>query len=122
MHTSTRMLVCGWAERCHMVPSPLAGEGQGGGYNTHCFCFVSVAQQMRASCWSRVFLHRTNFALGCVVATPLPFPPPQGGREPCGTHLRISCNVPAALPKMCACLLPWWERAHQQVLRFSATR
>src|SRR5262245_47495574 len=30
--TSTRMLVCGWAERCHSVPSPLAGEGQGEGY------------------------------------------------------------------------------------------
>src|SRR6266545_587797 len=29
----TRMLACQWAERCHSVPSPHVGEGQGGGYN-----------------------------------------------------------------------------------------
>jgi hypothetical protein len=23
------------ADQCHSVPSPLAGEGQGGGYNRH---------------------------------------------------------------------------------------
>src|SRR4051794_25255524 len=28
------------------------------------------------------------------IATPLPVPPPQGGREPGGTHLRTSHNVP----------------------------
>src|SRR6266478_1941849 len=27
------MLACHWAERCHSVPSPHVGEGQGGGYN-----------------------------------------------------------------------------------------
>src|SRR6185369_12598746 len=26
---------------CLMVPSPLAGEGQGGGYNVHCACLKS---------------------------------------------------------------------------------
>jgi hypothetical protein len=31
----------------------------------------------------------------CFVATPLPVPPPQGGREPCGAHLRDSRNLPA---------------------------
>src|SRR5215510_7592529 len=30
-----------------------------------------------------------------LIATPLPVPPPQGGRERCGTHLRNSRNVPA---------------------------
>src|SRR5919198_3785710 len=32
--------VCGWAEQCHSVPSPLVGEGQGEGYNTHGICFM----------------------------------------------------------------------------------
>src|SRR5882762_4150168 len=27
------MLACQWAERCHSVPSPHVGEGQGEGYN-----------------------------------------------------------------------------------------
>src|SRR5258705_2677100 len=27
--------------------------------------------------------------------TPLPVPPPQGGRERCGTHLRTAVHVPA---------------------------
>jgi hypothetical protein len=40
-------------ERCHNVPSPLVGEGQGGGW-----------RQIRNS-----------------TITPLPTPPPQGGRE-----------------------------------------
>src|SRR5262245_31051405 len=75
MHTSTRTLVCGWAERCHVVPSPLVGEGQGGGYNTHYLCFVSAAQQMQACCRYRVFLHRTNFALvPCRHPSPCPSP------------------------------------------------
>jgi hypothetical protein len=32
MQTSTRMLVRGWAEQCHSVPSPHVGEGQGEGW------------------------------------------------------------------------------------------
>src|SRR6266545_587794 len=36
----------------------------------------------------------------CFVATPLPVPPPHGGREPCGTHLR---NSRPAQFEMCAC-------------------
>src|SRR5207237_2560646 len=33
---------------------------------------------------------RNKFHARCLIATPLPVPPPQGGREPCGTHLRHS--------------------------------
>jgi hypothetical protein len=28
----TRFPGCGWAEQCHIVPSPLVGEGQGEGW------------------------------------------------------------------------------------------
>jgi hypothetical protein len=41
------------------------------------------------------------------VATPLPVPPPQGGREPCGAHLRTS--LCALRPEMCACRSPHGE-------------
>src|SRR5262249_24922752 len=103
MHTSTRMLVCGWAERCHMVPSPLAGEGQGGGYNTHCLCFVSVAQQMRASCRSRVFLHRTNFALPAL-SPPLSLSlPRKGGGNRVARTFASHAMCLRHLPKICAC-------------------
>src|SRR5215467_2880964 len=37
------MLGCNRAEQCHSVPSPLAGEGQGEGYHTHCICCVSMS-------------------------------------------------------------------------------
>jgi hypothetical protein len=35
------MPACGRAEQCHIVPSPLAGEGQGEGYNTQCVSYLS---------------------------------------------------------------------------------
>src|SRR6185369_16447132 len=38
--------------------------------------------------------------------TPLPVPPPQGGRERCGTALPISSNAPACGSELCACLSP----------------
>jgi hypothetical protein len=34
-----------WAEQCPSVPSPLVGEGQGEGYNTHSICFASLDRQ-----------------------------------------------------------------------------
>src|SRR5262249_32790954 len=37
----------------------------------------------------------------CFVAAPLPGPPAQGGREPCGAHLRNSRSVPAAHFRRC---------------------
>src|SRR5262249_41023581 len=100
MHTSTRMLVCGWAERCHSVPSPLVGEGQGEGYNKHSICFASQVQHMQpAAVLGSV--HGSKLSALCVVATPLPVPPPQGGREPWGAHLRNSRNAPAAHFQRC---------------------
>src|SRR5215831_3268204 len=102
MHTSARMLVCGWAERCHSVPSPLVGEGQGEGYNKYSICFASEVQHIQpATVLGSV--HGSKLYALCFVATPLPVPPPQGGREPCGAHLRNSLNAPAALPEICAC-------------------
>jgi hypothetical protein len=35
-----RMPPCGWAEQSHSVPSPHAGEGQGGGCYRHCICLL----------------------------------------------------------------------------------
>src|SRR6266702_3164014 len=65
MNTSrayARMLACDWAELCHSVPSPLVGEGQGEGYNTHCLCFVSAVQQMRPAV-ALESTHETGLAL-----------------------------------------------------------
>src|SRR5207245_5923196 len=53
------------------------------------------------------------------VATPLPVPPPQGGREPCGAHLRNSRNVPAGpLPH----LRPWLSACLERTERVLAPR
>src|SRR5262245_6448890 len=35
-------------ERCHSVPSPLAGEGKGGGYNKHSGCFHPMSDKCRS--------------------------------------------------------------------------
>jgi hypothetical protein len=51
-----------WAEQCHIVPSPLAGEGQGEGYNTHCICFDS--QQIQPTVVQSV--RGSNFTLGAL--------------------------------------------------------
>src|SRR5262249_34698997 len=90
--TPTRMNSWKWAEQCHIVPSPLAGEGQGEGYNTHC---VSLLSRVPTNS-----VLESKIALATVfVATPLPVPPPQGGRERCGAHLRNShkCACGSAL-------------------------
>src|SRR5262245_25853221 len=47
--TRTRMQRVRCEERCHSVPSPLAGEGQGGGYNKHSGCFHPMSDK----CWSK---------------------------------------------------------------------
>ena len=57
-----------WAEQGHSVPSPHAGEGQGGGYNTHCICFVSEIQQIQASVVLKA-LHETRFQF-CALSPP----------------------------------------------------
>src|SRR5215510_12225656 len=85
-------------EQCHSVPSPLVGEGQGGG--------VAIAHRAR-SCFRSIGAAFVGCRIGnnrCACCTPLPVPPPQGGRERCGAHLRNSHDVPAGgLAEMCAC-------------------
>jgi hypothetical protein len=79
---------CGWAERCHSVPSPHVGEGQG--YNRHgIFCYRRPTNAAPSVLASWVFAQEYLCAR-CFIATPLPVPPPHGGREPCGTRLRNS--------------------------------
>src|SRR6266850_3906419 len=81
MHSSVSIYVnaaCGRAEQCHRVPSPLVGEGQGEGFNTNCLRFIPVIRQMQpAVVLELVYEPRAR----CFVATPLPVPPPQGGRD-----------------------------------------
>src|SRR5262249_48919581 len=72
------------------------------GYNKYSICFASEVQHIQpATVLGSV--HGSKLYALCFVATPLPVPPPQGGREPCGAHLRNSLNAPAALPEICAC-------------------
>src|SRR6476620_2998239 len=55
MHTArsrTQVRCWRWAERCHNVPSPLAGEGQGGGYNSAASGFLSNDPANPAKCCS----------------------------------------------------------------------
>src|SRR5215467_16217100 len=96
MHTSTRMLVCGWAERCHSVPSPLAGEGQGEGYNTHCICFAPVAQQNASQLSVSSFLCGTNFARGALSPPPSLSLPRKGGGNRVARTFVTHANVLAA--------------------------
>jgi hypothetical protein len=55
-----------WAERCPNVPSPLVGEGQGEGYNTHCLFFVSAVQQVRLAVVLQ-YAHEITIALGALL-------------------------------------------------------
>src|SRR5207245_9169607 len=52
---------------------------------------------LRFALWAQ---GRTSYAGAAFTAAPLPVPPPQGGRAPCGTHLR---NSQPAEFEMCAC-------------------
>src|SRR5262245_6951112 len=71
------MHVWRWAEPCHNVPSPRVGEGQGGGYNAHCICFVPEAQQKPAVALKSV--RSTSFTLGLLSPPPsLPLPHHKG--------------------------------------------
>ncbi|QAU44339.1 hypothetical protein XH91_02510 [Bradyrhizobium guangzhouense] len=67
--------------RALSAPSPLVGEGQGGGCHTG---ILSVAPRRRQP---------TPFA----VLPPLPNPPPQGGRE--RTFFRVRVSFPSCLKK-----------------------
>src|SRR5882672_6552857 len=91
-------------QTCHSVPSPPAGEGQGGGCDKRSYCcqydaeLRSLETLSTSELESNKQLHaqRSN-------STPLPVPPPQGGRERCGSHLRNSMlrclgSVGASIP------------------------
>src|SRR5882762_8888619 len=91
-----RMRACGWAERCHIVPSPHAGEGQGGGYNRHGIFLLSETQRMLprflglcARVPLRLVLHRH----------PPPCPSPAWGE---GTVWHAPSQLSAADSEMCA--------------------
>src|SRR5438876_6508913 len=117
-------------EQCHSVPSPLAGEGQGGGYNRDEACFQCDVDKNSSRCFSYFGLHGglASRARRLLPPPSLSLPPcgaPQGGREPCGTHLR---NSQPAEVEMCACPSakagthsPWRIRYSQAVTHRSET-
>src|SRR5262249_34430958 len=66
VHPQADCVSCEGARRT--VPSPPVGEGQGGGYNTHCVCFGSETEQMPPTV-ALESVHRKSFPLGA------PWPP-----------------------------------------------
>src|SRR5215510_2461153 len=75
----------------HTVPSPPAGEGQGGGCNKHCGGFQTDTGKGSAQTLSISDVYdRKQRRARYSNSTPLPVPPPQGGRERCGTAVRTS--------------------------------
>jgi hypothetical protein len=101
---------------------PPCGGGTGRGVsNRHCGCLQFDVAFSRCS-RSR----RRDRCLQCSIATPLPVPPPQGGREPCGTHLRISwpadlATGASATPRQCVAEIPFfYENERRLRLVFSA--
>jgi hypothetical protein len=78
---------------------PPCGGGTGRGVQQRCFWFVSTIRQVTPNAAGRRSRVGEESRLQCFVATPLPVPPPQGGREPWGTHLRNSHNVPVGFQR-----------------------
>src|SRR5215510_1101461 len=105
--TSTRMLVCGWAERCHSVPSPLRGRDRERGTASALSPLSFEIEQEQRPC---------VLCPTCSISTPLPVPPPQGGREPCGARLRNSRNTPAAHLHRCVVLPPGRMETHHFIV------
>src|SRR6266478_5184686 len=107
MHTSTSANEYADAvwRRGRVVPQrslPPCGGGTGRGVATNTEREARLVHRLATmgGCIYRVATW--NRCSAC--CTPLPVPPPQGGREPWGTHLRNSSNVSAdGLPEMCAC-------------------
>src|SRR6266478_4141364 len=93
MHTSQSSRQKSCEDASHTVPSPHAGEGQGGGWRR------CTARELIFSAWilkigslgAEFGRHRIG-GNRCAGYTPLPVPPPHGGRERCGTALPISRN------------------------------
>src|SRR5437868_14534645 len=90
VHPQTHCLSCEGA--CPTVPSPLVGEGQEWGrtrtVSVSCSDPMNASQPPFASLWTK------RASRSVFVATPLPVPPPQGGRERCGTTLPNSRQHP----------------------------
>src|SRR5215471_13935761 len=66
----------------------------GGGTGRGVAAFGSYPRSASPHAARSPFCGREESRLQCFVATPLPVPPPQGGREPCGAHLRTSHDMP----------------------------
>jgi flagellar L-ring protein FlgH len=66
----------GWAEQCHNVPSPPAGEGQGGGYDRHSERVLAADQHMLPSAFA---FHSTSFMLSASSPPPSLSLPRRGG-------------------------------------------
>ena len=72
-----------------MVPSPLVGEGQGEGWPQSTDDECPPDWRTANGCGSGTYrIVDNNQKQRC--CTPLPVPPPQGGRERCGIALPIS--------------------------------
>jgi hypothetical protein len=73
-------------------PPPLWGRDRerGGDRALSAKLVLRACLRTSADCVLLVLKHG-NRCSACF--TPLPVPPPQGGREPCVAHLRSSCNV-----------------------------
>src|SRR5690242_2715211 len=74
-------------------PPPLRGRDREGVQQVQCLASNDADKTVRVAfgVWAEDWVRARRF-----IATPLPVPPPQGGREPWGTHLRTSHNVPVA--------------------------
>ena len=83
-------------------PPPLWGRDRERGGDKHRPRGSSRPQTRKR--WLAAFIGSQHETDPVRVFTPLPVPPPQGGREPWGAHLRNSRNKSAdGLPEMCAC-------------------
>src|SRR5271157_678628 len=75
------------------VPSPLVGEGQGGGCLAHmdlpALCRSSFLDPAVSSDFARPIVARWTAS----ARTPLPSPPPQGGREQTCAHRATSTPI-----------------------------
>src|SRR6266705_2206343 len=82
-----------WAELRHSVPSPLAGrDRERGGDQSPSGRLVSYAAPQHESP-ENCFRQDSDRRQLCACVTPLPVPPPQGGRERCSAALPISSNA-----------------------------
>src|SRR5689334_10526989 len=95
MHTSRSRTRARCGEMGRPMPQrslPPCGGGTGRGVQQRCFGSYRRFDNSRPA--AAAFSSRQEPRLQCFAATPLPVPPPQGAREPCGAHLRTSHDKP----------------------------